>query len=151
MRKGEADALSPLVEMLFRPMADKLMGVAAEGIRCGELIRVEPSQMIYATVGPNVFYFLSAPMMRLIGEMNVLDPTALAFRRRAAVEFLAQAIFIDRARGARLAVQVLADTPMPTVSALPKPEVQTGVSPSPRWLQSNIEVGQTSASEVRKK
>lgn len=113
LRKGETDALSPLVEKLFRPMADSMMAVAEEGIRTGELIPVESSQLIYAALGPNVFYFLSAPMMQLIAETDSFHPSALGFRRKAAVEFLGQAIFMDRQRGAAAAARVLADTPMP--------------------------------------
>jgi TetR/AcrR family transcriptional regulator len=113
LRKGEANALSPLVEKLFKPMGDLMMAAAEEGIRQGELIPVEASQLMYATLGPNVFYFLSAPMMRLISEMEAFHPSALEFRRKAAVEFLGQSIFMDREQGRRLAAQVLAETPMP--------------------------------------
>src|ERR1700677_2917119 len=111
LRKGEANALSPLVDKLFRPMGERLLAAAAEGIRLGELIPVEASQLMYATLGPNVFYFLSAPMMRLISEMEVFNPSALEFRRKATVEFLGQSIFMDRAQGARIAARALADTP----------------------------------------
>ena len=113
LRKGEANALSPLVDKLFRPMGERMMAAAEEGIRLGELIPVEASQLMYATLGPNVFYFLSAPLMRLISEMEVFHPSALEFRRKATVEFLGQSIFMDREHGARLAAMVLADTPMP--------------------------------------
>lgn len=116
VRKGEANALSPLVEKLFRPMGEKLMALAQQGIQTGELIQVEPSQVIYAALGPNVFYFLSAPMMQLIADANVLDRSALEFRRRATIEFLGQSFFVDRHHGAQVAARVLADTPMPPVS-----------------------------------
>jgi TetR/AcrR family transcriptional regulator len=112
-RKGESNAMSSLVEKLFRPMGDKMVAVAEEGIRSGELIPVESSQLIYAVLGPNVFYFLSAPMMQLIAEGDPFHPAALEFRRKAAVEYLGQAIFIDREHGAQLAARVLATTPMP--------------------------------------
>ncbi|MGD0628053.1 MAG: TetR/AcrR family transcriptional regulator [Terracidiphilus sp.] len=113
LRKGEANALSPLVEKLFRPMGDRMMAAAEEGVRRGELIPVEASQLMYATLGPNVFYFLSAPLMRLISEMEVFHPSALEFRRKATVEYLGQSIFMDREHGGRIAARVLADTPMP--------------------------------------
>lgn len=113
LRKGETSAQSPLVEKLFRPMAERMLAAAEEGIRSGEIVPVESSQLIYSLLGPNVFYFLSAPMMRLISETEPFLPASLAFRRRAALEFLGQAIFMDRAHGARVAAQVLADTPMP--------------------------------------
>jgi TetR/AcrR family transcriptional regulator len=141
MRKGEPGAVSPLVERLFKPMGDRMMAVAEEGIRTGELIPVEASQLMYAVFGPNVFYFLSAPLMRLIAEADLLLPAALEFRRRAAVEYLGQAIFIDRPLGARLAAKVLADTPMPEVPAEPPDDPFRNISMKPR----NIDSGKTSS------
>jgi len=119
MRKGEPGAVSPLVDKLFKPMGDRMLAVAEEGIRAGELIAVESSQLLYAVIGPNVFYFLSAPLMRLIVEADLLLPAALEFRRRAAIEYLGLALFIDRDHGARLAAKVLAETPMPQPVGLP--------------------------------
>ena len=113
LRKGESGALSPLVETLFKPMGVRMLAVAEEGIRSGELIPVEPSQLIYATLGPNVFYFLSAPMMRFIAGADPFHPSALEFRRKAAINFLGLALFVDRVHGARIAAEVIADTPMP--------------------------------------
>jgi len=119
--KGESNAMSPLVEKLFRPLGDKMLAVAEEGIRAGELIPVESSQVIYAALGPNVFYFLSSSMMRLTAETNPFEPAALEFRRKAAVEFLGQAIFIDREHGAHVAARVLASTPMPPGAGTERP------------------------------
>jgi TetR/AcrR family transcriptional regulator len=113
LRLGDDDTPSPLVEKLFKPMAERMFAAAEEGIRAGELIVVDKTQLMYAVLGPNVFYFLSAPMMRLIAEIDPFLPSSLEFRRRAAVEYLGQAIFRDREAGARAAARVLADTPMP--------------------------------------
>jgi TetR/AcrR family transcriptional regulator len=113
LRKGESTAVNPLVEKLFKPMGDRMLAVVEEGIRSGELIPVESSQVTYSALGANVFYFLSAPMMRLIAGADPLERTALEFRRKAAVEFLGQAIFIDRQHGSAVAARVLTDTPMP--------------------------------------
>lgn len=154
LRKGETADESPLVNKLFRPMADQTLALAEKGIRSGELIAVESSQLMYAIIGPNVFYFLSAPMMRVIAntDVDVLDASTLAFRRRAAVEYLGQAIFTDREAGARIAARVLADTPMPSVSTSTQHEFR-GLLEIQRQsiLTSNIEDSQTSSSEVRKK
>jgi TetR/AcrR family transcriptional regulator len=113
LREGNSDGKSPLVEKLFRPMSEKMMQAAEEGIKSGELIHVEPSQLMYASMGPNVFYFLSAPLMQLLTEQDVYDPAALEFRRKAAIELLGQAIFVDRKQGGRVAARILKDTPMP--------------------------------------
>jgi TetR/AcrR family transcriptional regulator len=113
LRKGESSAMHPLVEKLFRPMGDKMLALAEEGIRSGELINVEATQVGYAILGQNVFYFLSAPMMRLIAETDPFHFSALQFRRRTAIEYLGQSLFVDRAYGAAVAARVLDSTPMP--------------------------------------
>jgi len=148
LRKGESNAMSPLVEKLFRPMADKMVAVAEEGIRSGELIPVENSQLIYAVLGPNVFYFLSAPMMRIVAEGDPFHPAALDFRRKAAVEYLGQAIFIDREHGTRVATRVLASTPMPPSIGAERP----GLPPLRQFLprRPGEKEGQTAAAEERR-
>lgn len=154
LRKGESNAMSPLVEKLFKPMVDKVFALANDGIGSGELIPVESSQLMYGALGPNVFYFLSAPMMRLIREDDAFDPSALAFRRKAAVEFLGQAIFTDRRHGEIVAARVLADTPMPQMNSATKLESQIGLRElneikSGKFEKSNIEAAKTPAVQVR--
>jgi TetR/AcrR family transcriptional regulator len=112
-REGRGNALRILAKTAFEPMFLRAQVIAEEGIRCGELCDVDWMQMIYAALGANVFYFLSAPMMRLIGGGDPLEPAAAAARRSTAIEFLGQSIFVDRRHGARLAEHVLAAMPMP--------------------------------------
>jgi TetR/AcrR family transcriptional regulator len=52
-------------------------------------------------------------MTQLAQGFDPLEPAALEFRRRAAIEYLGQAIFINREHGVELAARVLAATPMP--------------------------------------
>jgi len=144
LRQVETGAESPLVERLFKPMGERMMVVAEEGIRNGELIAVESTQLMYAVLGPNVFYFLSAPMMRLIVDADPLQPAALEFRRKVAVEFLGQAVFTDREHGARMAARVLAETPMPEHIELPGDPFHNAGSG-----KSNIQAETTSALEAR--
>jgi len=113
LHRGEVTTLGPLVEKLFRPLWIRVEAVVQEGIAAGELIPVEQTQIIYACLGANVFYFLSAPMMRLARNVDPLEPAAIRFRRKAAIEYLGQAIFIDREHGSRVATRVLAAMPMP--------------------------------------
>jgi TetR/AcrR family transcriptional regulator len=72
-------------------------------------------QIQLASLGANVFYFLSAPIWRLVTGDDPLAVEALAARRKSIVEFLGQAIFKDRQHGATLAAKVLVDTPMPSI------------------------------------
>ena len=79
-----------------------------------------------AALGGNVFYFLSAPVWRMTMTMpfEPFDHDVLRDRRIALVEFLGQAVFIDRKRGAELAAKVLADSPMPQESEIKGFEVK---------------------------
>jgi hypothetical protein len=57
-------------------------------------------------------------MMWLIAEANPLERAALEFRRKVAIEYLGQTIFIDRELGAQIAARVLETTPMPPISEI---------------------------------
>jgi TetR/AcrR family transcriptional regulator len=116
LHKGESGALPILVKRVFAPAMTMYQAMAREGIESGELIQAEWMQIYLATLGANVFYFLSAPIWRILSQSEPFAPEALAQRRTALVEFLGQAIFADRKHGAELAARVLADTPMPEVN-----------------------------------
>ena len=116
MRRGESQALPAMVENVFRPVLEKLQKAVQEGIETGELCKVDWLQVVYSALGANVLYFLSAPMMSLILPFDPLQPAAIECRRMAAVQYLGNALFVDRAHGARLVKRVLADMPMPKAS-----------------------------------
>ena len=113
MTKGESKALSPIVETLFKPLGEKTRELIDEGIRLGELVPVDSTQVMYAALGANVFYFLSAPMMCMMNDFDPFSRPALEFRRKAAIEYLGQTVFTDREHGMQAAARVLAATPMP--------------------------------------
>jgi TetR/AcrR family transcriptional regulator len=115
LHKGEKGALPVLVERVFGPLQVMMQSMLREGMASGELVEVDPQQIQLASLGANAFYFLSAPVWRMVIPIEPFDPEVLQARRRAVVEFLGQAIFKDRQRGAELAARVIADTPMPEV------------------------------------
>ncbi len=115
--KGESGAMPILVERIFAPVQAMYHVTVRDGIESGELIAVDWLQMELVALGANVFYFLSAPVWRMMMPFEPLAPESLARRRVALVEFLGQAVFVDRRRGAELAACVLADTPMPELKA----------------------------------
>ena len=116
MHKGEEGAWPLLAKRVFGPLQAALQSTVREGIESGELIEADWLQYPLVALGANVFYFLSAPIWRLIMDFEPLDPEVLRARRVSMVEFLGKAIFVNRSRGAKLAAQVLADTPMPDVN-----------------------------------
>ena len=113
--KGEAGAMPLLVERVFAPLQEMYQATLREGIEAGELIDVDPMQMELVALGANVFYFLSAPVWRMVRPTEPLAPEVIAKRRVALVEFLGQAVFVDRRHGAEVAKRVLEDMPMPEV------------------------------------
>lgn len=116
MHKREPGAAMPvLVKRVFEPLLMLFKAAVGEGVAAGELIEADWLQIQLATMGANAFYFLSAPVWRLVLDEDPLTPEALASRRRTVVEFLGQALFRDRAWGAELAARVYADTPMPEI------------------------------------
>jgi TetR/AcrR family transcriptional regulator len=114
-RRGESESIPLLVKNFFKPLLEKLQEAVEEGIQTGELCEMDWLQVMYSMLGANVLYFLSAPMMRLALPLNPLDNDAIRSRRKAAVRFLGNALFVDRAHGAKLAKRVISDMPMPQV------------------------------------
>ena len=143
LHRGEENRLAPMAEKFFRPLWVMVDELLEEGIATSELVRVDPSQMRYAALGANVFYFLSAPLTRLAFGVDPLERGELAHRREVAIEYLGQTIFADREHGARVAGRVLAATPMPDHSESPANHSHNAS------FKKNIEAGQTSAIEAR--
>jgi TetR/AcrR family transcriptional regulator len=114
-RLGESESVPLLVKNFFKPLLAKLKEAVEEGIQTGELFEMDWLQVVYSMLGANVLYFLSAPMMRLALPFNPLENAAIQARRKAAVQFLGNALFVDRAHGAKVAKRVIADMPAPQV------------------------------------
>jgi TetR/AcrR family transcriptional regulator len=115
-RSGRSGSIPILFKTAFEPMIEKLRKATEDGIRTGELCPLDWLQVVYSMFGANVFYFLSAPMMELALPLNPFDPKVLKARRKAAVQFLGTALFVDRSAGMKLANRVLQDMPMPRVT-----------------------------------
>src|SRR5208283_3645176 len=118
LHKGEEGELPILVKRVFAPIQAMFQSMVREGIASGELIEADWFQIVLAALGSNVFYFLSAPVWRLVLPFEPFDPDVLKARRVALVEFLGKAIFQDRTHGAELAAKILADTPMPETTEI---------------------------------
>ena len=112
---GQSGSMPRFAKRAFKPLLGKLHEAVEEGIKSGEICNLDWMQIVYSMFGANVFYFLSAPLMQLALPFEPFDIGALRARRNAAVRFLSNALFTDRAHGAKLARRILADTPMPQI------------------------------------
>jgi len=113
LHRGEENRMAQMAEKYFKPWWTSMEKMIDQGIFSGELIDVDRAQMRYAIFGPNVFYFLSAPLTRLTFDIEPLDRDVLEHRRKAVLHYLGKTIFTDREHGAYLVEKVLAETPMP--------------------------------------
>jgi TetR/AcrR family transcriptional regulator len=114
-QRDESGSAPLFFQSAFMPLLERLQDAVAEGIKKRELCKMDWLQVMYSIFGANVFYFLSAPMVQLALPFKPFDLEALRQRRVIAVEYLASALFRDRAHGARLAKRVLAAMPMPAI------------------------------------
>ncbi len=112
---GKSTAIPHLAGKAFAPLLKKIQQAVQQGVRSGELCNIDWMQVVYSSYGSNVFYFMSAPMMRLSLSVEPFDPAHIALRRKSAVQFLGNALFVDRTHGAKLVRRVLAAMPMPEV------------------------------------
>jgi TetR/AcrR family transcriptional regulator len=113
LHRGEENAVADLVQKVFRPHMFRLNELLVEGKRTGELIDADEWQIMNSALGANVFYFLSAPVSRILTGADPLTREAMELRRKLSIEYLGLAIFTDRKHGAEVAARVLASTPMP--------------------------------------
>jgi TetR/AcrR family transcriptional regulator len=104
----------------FIPMQRAGMRVVEEGVASGELRPVEGAGTLRAVIGMNVFYFLSAPIMRAVRGADPFSPRACRAHIAGSLDFIAGALFTDRRHGLSLAKKI-ADAP----SVLPR-KPQTG-------------------------
>jgi TetR/AcrR family transcriptional regulator len=113
--RGESAAMPAIARENFAPIFHMFREVVEEGVKSGELSPIDWFHVWSVAIGSNVFYVMSAPSIRHALSFDPLARGALEFRRKALLEFLGQALFVERRRGAQLAKRILADTPMPAL------------------------------------
>jgi len=98
----------------FLPMQRAGMRVVQQGIASGELRSVEGAGTLSTVIGMNVFYFISAPIMRALRGVDPFSPRARRAHIAGSLDFIAASLFTDRRHGISLAKKI-AESP----SALP--------------------------------
>lgn len=102
--RGRATHLQRIVKKYFRPLFGRLAEVLRQGQASGEFRVVDPLQFVPSMIAIIVFYFTSAPVMRVMSGKDPLSPARIAARRAAVLDFISSALFLrpsGRSRGAR--------------------------------------------------
>ena len=104
MRAGREDSphLKRNVERHLRPTFGRLQQVMQEGIGRGEIRDLNPLDVVPSLIALNIFYFSSAPVIRLLMPgIDPLAPEQVARRRAAVLDFVSAAMFTRNAQEVR--------------------------------------------------
>jgi len=86
-------------ERLFRkyilPRSEMLRQLLERGIRAGELRKVDPFHTTISLAALIVFYFASAPMLQLIGDLDPYAPANLKRRKQEVLDFIRHGLFVN--------------------------------------------------------
>jgi TetR/AcrR family transcriptional regulator len=102
--RGRATHLERIVKKYFRPLFGRVADVLKKGQIKGEFRPVDPIHFIPSMIAVIVFYFTSAPAIRLMSGKDPLSPERVAGRRAAVLDFISAALFqrpTGKLRGAR--------------------------------------------------
>jgi TetR/AcrR family transcriptional regulator len=96
--RGRANHLERIVKKYFRPLFGRVAEVLKAGQAAGEFRQVDPLHFVPSMIAVIVFYFTSAPAMRLMTGKDPMSPERVAARRAAVLDFISAALF-QRANG----------------------------------------------------
>lgn len=94
LRAGrDASRLQRIAKNYFRPIFSELSALLKEGAESGDFRLVNPMHFIPSMVSVIVFYFASAPVMKVMTGFDPMSPQRIAERRAAVLDFISAALF----------------------------------------------------------
>jgi TetR/AcrR family transcriptional regulator len=93
LRAGkDASRLQRVAKQYFQPIFVNIAALLKEGEECGQFRPVNPVHFIPSMISVIVFYFITAPVMKVIIGKDPFSPESLAERRAAVVDFITSAL-----------------------------------------------------------
>jgi TetR/AcrR family transcriptional regulator len=99
-RRSRSKHVERIVGQYFRPLFGRVAEVLKAGVAAGEFRPVDPLQFLPTMISSIVFYFLNAPVMRMMTGSDPLSPERVAVRRAAVLDFISAALFQPSAQKA---------------------------------------------------
>lgn len=90
----------------FIPLQRAGLGVVQAGTASGEFRQIESAGVLSTILGMNVFYFISAPMMRMIRGIDPFSPQCIRGHITTSLDFIGASLFTDRDYGIKLAKKI---------------------------------------------
>jgi TetR/AcrR family transcriptional regulator len=101
LRAGrDPSRLQGVAKQYFRPIFSELSSLLKEGAASGDFRRVDPIHFIPSMIAVITFYFITAPIMKVMTGLNPMSPEFVAERRAAVTDFISAALF-TRTKGER--------------------------------------------------
>ena len=82
-----------ILETYLKPIYLQLIGVLQAGMDAGVFRPIDPVQFVPSIMALVVFYFGSAPLLKVMLNEDPLSPERLAARRAAVLDFISAALF----------------------------------------------------------
>jgi TetR/AcrR family transcriptional regulator len=98
----DASRLQRVAKQYFRPVFADIAKLLQEGAESGDFRRVDPMHFIPSIVAIIVFYFTTAPILKVVTGFDPMSPERLAERRSAVVDFVSAALFVPQAQPAHV-------------------------------------------------
>lgn len=91
--RGGSPHVERVAKQYFRPLFVRLAQLLQQGIANGDFRAVDPLQFVPSMISSIVFYFINAPVMRLMSDTDPLTPERIAARRAGVLDFISAALF----------------------------------------------------------
>ena len=94
LRAGrDSSRLQRIAKHYFRPVFEELSALLKQGEKTGDFRPVNSVHFIPSMISVIVFFFITAPVMKLLTGSDPMSPERLAERRSAVVDFISAALF----------------------------------------------------------
>jgi TetR/AcrR family transcriptional regulator len=97
---GDPSRLERLAKQYFQPVFQDLSALLKQGAQSGDFRQINPLHFIPSMISVIVFYFNTAPVMKIMVAGDPMSAARLAERRAAVLDFISAALFMpEKARG----------------------------------------------------
>jgi TetR/AcrR family transcriptional regulator len=96
--RDRATHLGRIVKQYFRPLFGRVAQVLREGQAAREFRAVDPLHFVPSMIAVIVFYFTSAPALRVMTGKDPFSAKSVASRRAAVLDFISAALFQSRSK-----------------------------------------------------
>jgi TetR/AcrR family transcriptional regulator len=91
--EGGAGHMPLIAERFNLPLLHRIQKIIEDGIRSGDFVQIDARQAALSIVSIVVFYFMTAPVFRLVTGFDPYAPASLAKRKAAVIDFVSHALF----------------------------------------------------------